>query len=84
MDYLLCINNEGYELSLTPRKVYALLPDETAAQEGFIRVVDDTDEDYCFPKAYFIPVKIPAKARPVFAGAPTAKHLQRTSKTLRV
>jgi hypothetical protein len=84
MDYFLCINNEGYELSLTPRKVYALLPDEKATEEGFIRIVDDTDEDYCFPKAYFISVKIPAKARPVFASTPTASRLQRTHKTVRV
>lgn len=70
MAYLLCLDNQGYELSLTVRKVYKTLPDKTASKQGFVRVVDDTGEDYCFPSENFVSVSIPTQGRAVFDGKP--------------
>jgi len=56
--YVVCILNEGYEESLELRKIYELLPDEEAAKDGFVRVVDE-DEDYLYPDNWFLPIQLP-------------------------
>ena len=50
-----CIRNDGYPASLEIDKVYESQPDEAAAKHGLIRIIDDSGEDYLYPKAYFIP-----------------------------
>ena len=56
----ICIKNTGYEASLIFRKIYNLLEDEEALGSGLLRVVDESGEDYLFPKEYFIPVELPS------------------------
>lgn len=60
---LLCLGNEGYEVSLEPRKVYAALPDADAARHGQVRVVDESGEDYLFPATLFAPITLRGKVR---------------------
>ncbi|MEK6288712.1 MAG: hypothetical protein AABO57_23590 [Acidobacteriota bacterium] len=57
--YVLCINDGGYPESLEVRKVYAVLPDERAAANNYIRVIDETGEDYLYPKKYFVSIELP-------------------------
>ncbi|MFZ0963326.1 MAG: hypothetical protein WAO35_20895 [Terriglobia bacterium] len=57
--FVLCIRNDGAE-DLEPRKVYQLLPDRTAAEEGYTRVIDESGEDYLYPADYFVPLRLPA------------------------
>ena len=57
--FLLCIRNEGSD-DLEPRKVYQVVPDRTAAQEGYVRVVDESGEDYLYPAEYFVALRLPA------------------------
>ena len=64
--YSMCINNEGYLVSLTLRRVYRVISTEKEEQGGWVRVVDDTGEDYLFPAARFVPVQIPAEAESNF------------------
>lgn len=59
--YVMCINNEGYLASLTLRRVYKVISTEKEEQRGWLRVVDDTEEDYLFPATRFVPVQIPAE-----------------------
>jgi hypothetical protein len=68
--YLLCVNNEAYPASLEVRKVYKALPDDIAASRGFVRVIDESGEDYLFPSDCFVAVDLPREAARVFAGAP--------------
>jgi hypothetical protein len=56
--FMLCIRNDGLD-DLEQRKVYQVLPDKTALQEGFLRVIDESGEDYLYPAEYFAPVKLP-------------------------
>lgn len=49
----ICINNEGYEVSLTKGKKYIVLPDEEANKHNLIRVIDDTGEDYLYNATRF-------------------------------
>lgn len=53
-----CIDNTGYEMSLERRKVYPVLPDESAARHDFVRVVDETGEDYLFPASRFVLIEV--------------------------
>ena len=67
--YLLCVNNKGYEAALEPRKLYQVLPDELAAARGYVRVIDESREDYLYPQTRFIPLKLPLAARRALARA---------------
>ena len=60
---VICLDNSGYELALEKRKVYVALPDAKAARLGHIRIVDESGEDYLFPKEYFAPVDFPRSLR---------------------
>ncbi len=54
--FVLCIRNQGAE-DLGPRKVYRVLPDRAAAREGYVRVIDESGEDYLYPAEYFVPAR---------------------------
>ena len=56
--FVLCIRSEGLD-DLEPRKVYRLLPDRAAARDGYVRVIDESGEDYLYPSDYFVPVRLP-------------------------
>jgi len=55
----LCIRNGGSD-DLEVRKVYQLLLDPAAAHDGYVRIVDESGEDYLYPSEYFVPVRLPA------------------------
>ncbi len=55
--FVLCVRNNGSE-ELQRRKVYQVLPDTTAAKEGYLRVVDESGEDYLYPDDYFVSVRL--------------------------
>lgn len=56
-DFVVCLRNEGAE-DLDVRKVYAVLPDEDAASKGFLRVIDESGEDYLYPAKFFAFVEV--------------------------
>ena len=49
-----CVMNTGYPASLELRKIYEMLPDPKAAAHGLIRVIDESGEDYLYPKTFFV------------------------------
>ena len=63
--FALCIENGDCE-DIEKRKFYQILPDEEAAREGYLRVVDESLEDYLYPESYFIFVKLPRKVQEAF------------------
>ncbi|MBI4201833.1 MAG: DUF433 domain-containing protein [Chloroflexi bacterium] len=50
---------EGYAVSLERRKLYRVIPDAEAAGRGQLRVVDESGEDYLYPKEFFVRVTLP-------------------------
>ncbi|MGI9036956.1 MAG: hypothetical protein ACR2GD_13090 [Pyrinomonadaceae bacterium] len=60
--FAICINNEDYPDDLLLRTVYQILPDDSAARSDYIRVIDETGEDYLYPAAYFVFVELPSNA----------------------
>jgi hypothetical protein len=66
--FVICVENEDYEVSLERRKIYEALPDPDAEKHGQIRVIDESGEDYLFPREYFVAVNLPEEtARAVLA-----------------
>jgi hypothetical protein len=57
--FVLCIKNDQYPASLEVRKVYRLIPDEAAAAKAFLRVVDESGDDYLYPENYFVAIELP-------------------------
>lgn len=57
--FAVCVKNVDYPASLELRKIYRLLPDPPASVEGLVRVVDESGDDYLYPKDYFIAIELP-------------------------
>jgi hypothetical protein len=67
---VVCIENEGYEASLEKRKIYIGLRDNRAEKEGLMRVIDESGEDYLYPKSLFRAITLPQTVkRAVLAAA---------------
>ena len=61
-EFALCIENKDCE-DLEKRKIYQTLPDEEAEKEGYLRVVDESGEDYLYPQSYFVLIPLPREAQ---------------------
>lgn len=61
--FAVCINNRGYPTSLELHKIYRVLPDESAAEDGDIRVIDESGEDYLYSADRFVEVELPQTVR---------------------
>lgn len=62
--FALCLRNENCE-DLEARKIYQVLSDEEAAKEGYIRVIDESGEDYLYPESYFVFIDLPREVEAV-------------------
>src|SRR5689334_7902348 len=56
---VICIDNKGYAVSLEKRKIYIALRDAAAEKHGLLRVVDESGEDYLYPKKSFRSIALP-------------------------
>jgi len=65
--FAVCIDNTGYEASLIIKKVYEILPDETAGKDDMLRVIDESGEDYLFHNHHFLLVDFPAEVERALA-----------------
>ena len=63
--FVICINNGGYLDDLKVRTVYQLLPDESAAKSHYIRIIDETGEDYLYPAELFATIELPRELEKV-------------------
>ena len=59
LKFAVCINNKGYPASLEIHKIYRVLPDDGAATDGDLRVIDESGEDYLYPVDYFVFIELP-------------------------
>lgn len=60
--FAICVRTDDADL-LTPRMIYQILPDESAANSNYVRVVDNEGEDYLYPTKYFVFVDFPLSAK---------------------
>src|SRR5437870_3918573 len=87
--FAVCIDNRGYPASLEVGKLYRVIPDEEASKHGYIRVVDESGEDYGFAAERFFALEVPrplahalrsysdGQAHPNNALQPTAQKARR-------
>src|SRR5262245_8940876 len=61
--FVICIDNSGYPASLELHKIYVVLPDEKAAEDDFLRVVDESGEDYLYSSKRFVSVELPQRVK---------------------
>lgn len=59
LQFGLCLNNKGYSASLEVGKVYRVIPDDEAAVHGYIRVIDESGEDYAYTTDRFYLIQLP-------------------------
>ena len=60
--FVICIEDRDCE-DLEKGKVYRLLPDEAAGREGYLRIIDESTEDYLYLDSYFVLLDLPEKAQ---------------------
>lgn len=60
---MVCLRNKWYEVSLERRKIYQVLPDPQAAKLKQVRVIDESGEDYLYPRNFFAPIELPQSLR---------------------
>ena len=58
-EFVVCINNSEYPASLELHKIYRVIADKEVEDEGDIRVIDESGEDYIYPSSYFVPIQVP-------------------------
>ena len=60
---VVCVENDGYAVSLEKRKIYVALRDAAAEKHNMMRIVDESGEDYLYPKAFFRSIALPQAVR---------------------
>ena len=58
-NFVVCVDNQGYQASLEVGKLYRLLPDTDAQSHGLVRVIDESGEDYAYSSDRFHSMKVP-------------------------
>jgi len=58
-----CTHNDGYKVSLDERKIYLGIPDVDADRIGMVRIIDESGEDYLYPKGCFASISLPVTVR---------------------
>ncbi len=76
-----CIDNAGYAASLEAGKLYAIIPDDEAAKHGYIRVVDESGDDYGYSAERFFMLEVPDALAKALSAPSKAGH-RRPTRTL--
>ena len=61
--FALCVDNAEYPASLELHKIYRLIADQDALENGDLRVIDESGDDYLYPAEWFITVDVPPQIR---------------------
>ena len=59
-EFVIFIDNHGYEASLQMRKLYEIIEDADADKHGQLRVIDESGEDYLYSATHFNRISLPA------------------------
>jgi hypothetical protein len=57
--FVVCIDNSNYEASLELHKIYPVIPDSDAVQDGDLRIIDESGEDYLYSADRFLAIEVP-------------------------
>ncbi|MGH9799231.1 MAG: hypothetical protein ACRD82_02615 [Blastocatellia bacterium] len=59
--FAVCVENSGNEVSLEVGKLYEVVPDQEAVQHGYLRVIDESGEDYWHAASMFFLLDVPTE-----------------------
>ncbi|MGH9839125.1 MAG: hypothetical protein ACREEM_10105 [Blastocatellia bacterium] len=59
--FALCLVEDEQGGDLTKHKIYLVVPDEKAARNGYLRIIDDSGEDYLYSSHFFALITLPAE-----------------------
>jgi hypothetical protein len=65
--FAVCIHNGEYDVDLIVGKIYRILKPKRNDRPSDIRVVDESGEDYLYPRGWFVPIDLPLKAQKALA-----------------
>jgi hypothetical protein len=66
---VVCVSNDGFAVSLETPKLYVALRDTTADKRGLLRIIDESGDDYLYPKAFFRPIALPQSVKKAILAA---------------
>lgn len=75
--FVICIRNDDYPASLERRKLYVKLPDPEAEKHHYVRVIDESGEDYLYPAGYFAAVELSDETRQAIMTDLSAQELSK-------
>ncbi|MGH6892204.1 MAG: hypothetical protein ACREEP_08110, partial [Dongiaceae bacterium] len=61
--FAVCIQNGEYEIDLVVGKIYRVVRSKRTDRPSDIRVLDESGEDYLYPRNWFVPIELPLKAK---------------------
>ena len=61
--YALCLNNTDYTASLEVRKIYPIVEPYANDPQDYLRIIDESGEDYLYSNFRFSPIKLPSKLK---------------------
>ncbi|MCP5095899.1 MAG: hypothetical protein GY943_10125 [Chloroflexi bacterium] len=64
--FVICIDNSEFPVSLEIFKVYRQLPDADAEQDGDIRIIDESGEDYLYSSRFFVTIQVPQTVKDAY------------------
>ena len=68
-EFGLCLNNDGYAASLETGKLYRVIPDDEVMAQGYLRVIDESGEEYAYAADRFYLIHLPAAIEKVLLSA---------------
>jgi hypothetical protein len=57
--FAVCIKNKGDKASLEIGKLYRVIPDKGTEEHGYLRIVDESGEDYGYAADRFFSIEVP-------------------------
>ncbi|MEE8410235.1 MAG: hypothetical protein V3T05_11560 [Myxococcota bacterium] len=64
--YVVCLTSGEYRASLEPRKIYISLARRDSDHADMIRVIDESGEDYLYPRSMFAEIEVPRELEGAF------------------
>lgn len=65
---VVCVRTQGAD-DLEVRKLYRVIPDESASARGHLRIIDESGEDYLYPEEWFVAAEVPEDSEKALAAA---------------
>ena len=62
-EFAVCIRNGEYDVDLIVGKIYRVVKPKRNDRSSDVRILDESGEDYLYPRDWFVPVELPLKVK---------------------